>query len=279
MMKEEIRTPTFYQHVLDHDHDHDRDDDESNTDVEEAMADLNEKDYLHTTSSSSSKRRRRQNQCLAAFKEHRWLIDTFLLLVIVALLFEKSWRHKGANEHLFEGAGDLTGFAPEFSQKITTFSPDPGFVPENTSEFFDDATRQKWLDLVPRGLGYLEIEDPTAFDNLPTKLNSFPDQFVVTSSMTHQLHCLYAIAEAYSALTSDNASKVPRETPWHLNHCFDYLRQGIMCCGDVALEGEQTTFPEGFDGSDGWDAKHVCKDYGQVYDYLDRNRAEDKHWI
>lgn len=39
-----------------------------------------------------------------------------------------------------------------------------------------------------------------------------------------------------------------------MNHCFDYLRQSIMCCGDVALEGEQTTFPEGFDGSDGWDA-------------------------
>lgn len=41
-----------------------------------------------------------------------------------------------------------------------------------------------------------------------------------------------------------------------MNHCFDYLRQSIMCCGDVALEGEQTTFPPGFDGSDGWDAVH-----------------------
>lgn len=52
-----------------------------------------------------------------------------------------------------------------------------------------------------------------------------------------------------------------------------------MCCGDVALEGEQTSFPAGFDGSDGWDAKHVCKNYDEMYDYLDKNRADNKVWI
>lgn len=128
------------------------------------------------------------------------------------------------------------------------------------------------------GLGYLEIKKPEDYDNLPEHLREFPKKFVVTSSVTHQLHCLYAIAEAYSALSS-NSSRVPEETPWHLTHCFDYLRQSVMCCGDVALEGQQTTFPKGFDGSDGWDAKHVCKDYSQVYDYLESNRADNKLWI
>jgi hypothetical protein len=52
-----------------------------------------------------------------------------------------------------------------------------------------------------------------------------------------------------------------------------------MCCGDVALEGQQTTFPDGIFGSDGWDAEHVCKDYDQVFDYLENNRALNKHWI
>ncbi|KAI1150560.1 hypothetical protein F4825DRAFT_425971 [Nemania diffusa] len=158
------------------------------------------------------------------------------------------------------------------------FSRDPGFVPENTSEFFSEDTRKRWLDIIPKGLGYLEIKHPEKYDDLPTKLATFDDQFVVTTSMTHQLHCLYAIAEAYSALTSDT-SRVPSETPWHLTHCFDYIRQGIMCCGDVALEGEQTTFPEGFEGSDGWDAKHVCKNYDQVLEYLNENRANDEVWI
>ncbi|KAI0834882.1 hypothetical protein F5Y06DRAFT_306482 [Hypoxylon sp. FL0890] len=250
-------------------------DDSSSTDVDLEALDLNEKDYMHGATSRTGKEE--DGGLFATLKEYWWLVDTFLLVIIIVLVLGNSWGRRG-KDHFFEGAGDLTGFAPQFSQKVTTFSPDPAFVPENTSEFFLDETRKKWLSLVPKGLGYLEIKNPGDYDNLPTRLDAFPGKFVVTSSMTHQLHCLYAIAEAYSALTSD-VSRVPKETPWHLGHCFDYLRQGIMCCGDVALEGEQTTFPHGFDGSDGWDAKHVCKNYDEIYDYLERNRADDKVWI
>jgi hypothetical protein len=52
-----------------------------------------------------------------------------------------------------------------------------------------------------------------------------------------------------------------------------------MCSGDVAVEGKATTFPEGFVGSDGWDAKHVCKSYDEVLGYLAENRANDAIWI
>ncbi|KAI2631035.1 hypothetical protein GGR54DRAFT_182458 [Hypoxylon sp. NC1633] len=249
--------------------------DSSDTNLEEAL-DLNEKDYMHSVVSTRTMKEK-ENKLRAAFKEYWWLVDTLLLVVIIVLMLGRPGSQHGKS-HYFEGAGDVTGFAPQFSQKITKFAPEYGFVPENTSEFFSEETKQKWLNLVPKGLGYLDIKNPQDYDNLPVRLRSFPDQFVVTSSMTHQLHCLYAIAEAYSALTSDT-SRVPQETPWHLNHCFDYIRQGIMCCGDVALEGQQTTFPDGFDGSDGWDAKHVCKNYDEVYNYLEKNRANDKVWI
>ncbi|KAF2971374.1 hypothetical protein GQX73_g2238 [Xylaria multiplex] len=247
---------------------HTEDDDDSDTEVDDL---LDERDYLRVSSQSE------RVQFLSVLKAHRWLLDIFLLLVIVALLLERSWMHR-PSEHSLEENGDITGFAPQFSQQVRKFSPDPGFIPENTSYFFSNETRQKWLDIVPKGLGYLEVKHPEEYSNLPTKLAIFEDQFVVTTSMTHQLHCLYAIAEAYSALTSDT-TRVPKETPWHLTHCFDYIRQGIMCCGDVALEGEQTTFPEGFEGSDGWDAKHVCKDYDQILEYLNENRANDDVWI
>ena len=52
-----------------------------------------------------------------------------------------------------------------------------------------------------------------------------------------------------------------------------------MCCGDMALEGAETTFPREFDGSDGWDTKPVCKTYGEMYDYMDEKRANDRLWI
>jgi hypothetical protein len=71
-----------------------------------------------------------------------------------------------------------------------------------------------------------------------------------------------------------------------------------MCSADMALEGLETTFPDHNGGSDGWDSKHgmlrlmrnptirplliiylVCRDYGQVIDYLESVRAYDDQQI
>ncbi|KAK0714540.1 hypothetical protein B0H67DRAFT_644390 [Lasiosphaeris hirsuta] len=203
-----------------------------------------------------------------------WVLDTVLLLVILGLLLERRGRDGGR----WEFAGDLSGFAPRFSQQVTSFVPDPGFVPENGSEFFTREVREKWLSIVPKGLGYVQINDTSGYDNLPRPLLFYPNS-TFTTSMTHQIHCLHNIVSVVAALTSNQPDMMPVEGAWHLSHCFDYLRQSIMCCGDVALEGQQTTFPEGWKGSDGWDAKHVCKDYGQVISYLEDNSADEDVWI
>lgn len=116
--------------------------------------------------------------------------------------------------------------------------------------------------------------------------------------MTHQLHCLYTVIEAYNTLQLISSTSPPSTTsssythhttnevkmPWHVTHCFEYLRQSIMCSADVALEGAATTFPRGkggvdLGGSDGWDAKHVCRDYGEVKRYLEREAVWRKKWI
>jgi hypothetical protein len=72
--------------------------------------------------------------------------------------------------------------------------------------------------------------------------------------------------------------------PWHINHCFEYIRQAIMCAGDVALEGAATTFPlgeggEDRGGSDGWDARHVCRNYDEVKTYLEDRTMNHWKWI
>ncbi|KAK1836885.1 hypothetical protein QBC39DRAFT_247100 [Podospora conica] len=223
------------------------------------------------------RRKTRAKRIRSAIVSFRSILDTALLLVILGLLIDRR-RHSGDGRSLFEVAGDVTGFAPRFSQQITTFKPDPSFVPHNMSQMFSESVQEKWLSIVPKGLGYIHINNTKAYDNLPTPLKTYPD-YTFTTSMTHQLHCLHAIAETFAAMSSNRPDKMPSEGPWHLAHCFDYLRQSIMCCGDVALEGEQTTFPPDMRGSDGWDAKHVCKDYGQVLAHLEANRADDEMWI
>ena len=173
------------------------------------------------------------------------------------------------------------------SQQIVSFKHDPVFAPENASDFWKHDTQQAWLGIVPEGLGYVEIKDAGRYSNLPHPIHDYTRQTVFTTSMTHQLHCLYTILEAYNTLqvSVDLGFANQVKMPWHVNHCFDYIRQAIMCAGDVALEGAATTFPgdpvtgEDRGGSDGWDAKHVCKDYSQVYAYLERETINHVKWI
>ncbi|EFQ31906.1 hypothetical protein CGRA01v4_13076 [Colletotrichum graminicola] len=232
-------------------------------------------------------------RALGFFRRWRGLVDTLMLVIILGLLLERraGLQPTTPRDKRLEPVGDLTGFAPEFTQQITTFHPTTDFVPDDPKKFFTNASIQEnWLSIVPRGLGYVVMNDTKAHDNLPVPLPEFTPRTVFTTSMTHQLHCLYAILESYAGLAVNGSGAVDMhshlpegaqgsEEPWHLQHCFEYLRQAIMCAGDVALEGMQTTFPPGWTGSDGWGAKHVCKDYKQVYDYLDKNRAMDDHWI
>lgn len=78
----------------------------------------------------------------------------------------------------------------------------------------------------------------------------------------------------------------------HTAHCFDYVRQGIMCAGDLTIESANE-FPEkwlegiGEDALrekygghkpvlvDGWGIKHQCRDFGEAWDWTSRNRVPD----
>jgi hypothetical protein len=249
--------------------------------------------------------RQRNKTVWKRVKGYRWILDTALLLVIVGLLVEKRWQ-RHTKSHQYDLAGDITGFAPTFSQQIVSFKPDPVFAPEDATEFWSNETQHAWLSIVPgilrlrrsyynritltmwvEGLGYVNVKNPSEFSNLPHPIHDYPNQTVFTTSVTHQLHCLYTILEAYNSMKLMVASPVsanPVKMPWHINHCFEYIRQAIMCAGDVALEGAATSFPgdehgEDRGGSDGWDAKHVCKDYGQVYEYLEKETINHMKWI
>ncbi len=97
-MKDDSRTSPYagpYDSIHIDDHD------DSSTEVDETV-DLNEKDYL----------RPRRTSWLAIMKEYSWVLNVFLLLVVIVLLLDGGW-HKHGKDHYFEGAGDLTGFAPE----------------------------------------------------------------------------------------------------------------------------------------------------------------------
>ena len=47
----------------------------------------------------------------------------------------------------------------------------------------------------------------------------------------------------------------------HVGHCIDYIRQGIMCAGDMSLETPREE-PDGRRiAVDGWGMQHVCRSW------------------
>ena len=78
-------------------------------------------------------------------------------------------------------------------------------------------------------------------------------------SMFHELHCLRMINRAFT--------KSPGITLPHVWHCLNYIRQNVMCSPDLALEPgnfEERDFE--IERSNG---VHVCKNWDQVYDFMD----------
>ncbi|KAF2133691.1 hypothetical protein P153DRAFT_330107 [Dothidotthia symphoricarpi CBS 119687] len=212
----------------------------------------------------------------------RWVLVIGLQLIIIGLLAKeqgllkdsKWWRSSTTSAN--EVGGDITGWGPHIPTQITKFQINQTFAPSNTSEFFKPETLQAWNELMPVGMGFQQIPDPSTYHDLPTPI-IWPNATVYTTSMTHQLHCLYAVVQVYSAMKSDHA--LEEDHHWHMIHCFDYMRQAIMCSADMALEGLETTFPDHNGGSDGWDSKHVCRDYSKVRERLESVRAYDDQEI
>ncbi|KAF2832425.1 hypothetical protein CC86DRAFT_279810 [Ophiobolus disseminans] len=264
-----------YSHV-NHNEEHYAD---SSTEVESLAG--GEKQWTAGDYHTTSQRSNRRILCPPLLAALRWVLVIGLQLSIIGLLARDqglldSTRWKGRSTSVHQVGGDITGWGPQMPTQITKFEINQTFAPYNTSEFFKPEVLRAWNELMPIGMGFQQIPDPPLYNDLPTPI-VWPNATVYTTSMTHQLHCLYAVVAVYSGMTSGH--ELEEDHHWHMIHCFDYMRQAIMCSADMSLEGLETTFPDHNGGSDGWDSKHVCKDPKAVRGWLEGVRAYDDQEI
>nr|XP_036576884.1 uncharacterized protein CTRU02_13213 [Colletotrichum truncatum]KAF6783705.1 hypothetical protein CTRU02_13213 [Colletotrichum truncatum] len=110
-------------------------------------------------------------------------------------------------------------------------------------------------------------------DGLPT---TNPDTELYGVSWTHQLHCLEMIRQGFWDVfrrrhkfldpssfmpPKENGSDAEAHYLDHLQHCFDYLQQAIICAGDMTLEGRaRESVEESSPHINGYEAVHKCRD-------------------
>ncbi|KAJ7127869.1 hypothetical protein C8R44DRAFT_100121 [Mycena epipterygia] len=107
-----------------------------------------------------------------------------------------------------------------------------------------------WASIVPPKRGFLRLG---------------PDGTPFSLALYHQLHCVNGIRFAYVASRDGlfKTEKMRAESFGHVNHCFDVLRQSLMCKADTTL------VPVG--ASNETSVTRRCRDWTQVRDFVGSN--------
>ncbi|OJJ42268.1 hypothetical protein ASPZODRAFT_137405 [Penicilliopsis zonata CBS 506.65] len=105
-------------------------------------------------------------------------------------------------------------------------------------------------------------------------------KYRVSLDMYHSLHCLNAIRKALDIDYYEPGKKHPYYYRLHIDHCIDYLRQGIQCSADMTPLGYwwneeyQVPFPY-------FKEKHTCRNFNKLRDWsmgrIPEDRADRHH--
>ena len=120
--------------------------------------------------------------------------------------------------------------------------------------------------LTQPGRGFVFIDDPSQYDLEPGQDTQWGPIYSV--SLFHQIHCLGKLRKSVWTLLDGVKSGDTKQSKLllgteghHINHCIDYLRQGIMCAGDMSMEWPRTESDGRRISVDGWGVPHVCKSW------------------
>ncbi|KHN99589.1 uncharacterized protein MAM_02442 [Metarhizium album ARSEF 1941] len=162
--------------------------------------------------------------------------------------------------------------------------------------------KEAWLSLIPKGKGFIVVKNDTELPSMPGLRHPEHEQHACVA-IFHQLHCLvrgprpdrslltparlqgshrrgpgadthpqYITYAAYWNARAGNFDDIP---PEHLIHCWDYLRQSIMCAGDTSLEWvHRLDKPPG--QTSGWGYQHTCKNFDAIFDWTESHRYTEK---
>ncbi|KAF2466311.1 uncharacterized protein BDR25DRAFT_237348, partial [Lindgomyces ingoldianus] len=134
----------------------------------------------------------------------------------------------------------------------------------------DAKTDAAWGSIFPRGFGF--IQHPVLA----------PNQSGI--AVFHQLHCLNGLRKQYY-LSLERGSGTGgefeakngetkdrnRSDPAHVRHCFDLLRQSLMCSADTNIEPVDSELG----GITGWGSERKCRDFGTVFEWAGKWAYQD----
>ncbi|EPE30614.1 hypothetical protein GLAREA_03581 [Glarea lozoyensis ATCC 20868] len=208
----------------------------------------------------------------ARYQTVGFMIGFWLLLFCCTIQTYIIW----INQYKLDITNDifLKSPAPKNQDVLTTFKEEESMMGLKTVQDVHKA----W-DQASYPSGFIHLSHPEVYSQVPNKnvLKGIDNVYMI--SAYHQLHCLrklhVALFELQTELETTKESLNPRhgnhehpdavnvtmlEHPpgvsiAHVEHCFSYLKQGLMCAGDITLEGPDSSGKT----LKGWGTTHQCR--------------------
>ncbi|KAF4612451.1 hypothetical protein D9613_004419 [Agrocybe pediades] len=136
-------------------------------------------------------------------------------------------------------------------------------------------TEQKLVKLLAQESVHYDILSPEAQDEWlwtasagDGHLRLGKDKRLFAVAMFHELHCLRTIR----GVIAHGWNSITKERQNHILHCFNYLRQYVLCAADVTLEPGDFTKRNFTTERVG--ATHTCVDWQPAYEMMAEKWAE-----
>ncbi|KAJ7781724.1 hypothetical protein DFH07DRAFT_900913 [Mycena maculata] len=168
------------------------------------------------------------------------LVVSGCLLLLSSITSLVTGHFRGVHSRQSHHSVSLGAAVPDY---FPTELPDTVLTPENTVHFqiYPDSAAEEWASIFPPGDGFVQF-------------GTTGEIFGV--ALFHQMHCLGRIREAMAS----------RKSTIHVHHCFNYLRQIILCEANPTIE---PVIPIIGRRSVNAEVPRVCKDWTQVYRVLE----------
>ncbi|KAL7924017.1 hypothetical protein ACQKWADRAFT_288553 [Trichoderma austrokoningii] len=212
-----------------------------------------------------------------------WIFSIILGAVgVIELITSATLLLQLRSLHQPQIGSEMNKLIPRFPTHQVLFQTDELATTKSLSQEDRNATRENWLTYMPKGNGFLAVNDFYKY-NLPEPI-WYQGNRTYSIAVFHQLHCLYIVMDMYNNLldptseyrTNPAKSDINSDEQEHVQHCFRYLRQSVTCSGDTTLEGHIPNSP--LNGTDGTGATHVCKNFDAIRSWAEHRRVvDDKH--
>ncbi|GJP93027.1 DUF3328 domain protein [Aspergillus niger] len=164
------------------------------------------------------------------------LVSSGLLNILLLIFIGQQYSQRGASNLIFPQS-TYSPIQEALSYKEVLFTS--GFGNEKTKYMGNStAADEAWYELYPRTVVRIPKNSADRLVNKTIPIAGSEGYFPVLISVFHELHCLDSIRHLYyghtEGFSEDPVINKAILAPGHIDHCFDSLRQTLMCNADIS---------------------------------------------